>query len=208
MCILTLLYYLDHLFFSLTTRGDKAYSLYYEVVFPLLSRVSTWWAHFLLRGEIPPILGIAENLMESAKKDELETLLNYVEKRVKRLPLRGWLSPEEVHFLKYGDCKHMSVLLSELLSQRGRDSKVVVGFLNWKGIFKKNLVSQPRHHVWVKVPGNPCYICDPSLHYLGPENEYATLVNGHREMYYLDSVKAAKGGKREIKGRRLYAEES
>jgi transglutaminase-like putative cysteine protease len=198
----------DRFFFSLTTRGDKAYFLYYRVVFPLLSRVSTWWVHVLLTKKVPPISGIADNLMESASNtDELKTLLTYVETRVKRLPLRGWLSPEEVHFLKYGDCKHMSVLLSELLSQRKRDSKIVVGFLNWKGVFTKNIVSQPRHHVWVKVEGSPCCICDPSLHYCGPEKEYENLVNGSKEMYYLDSV-VVTDGKRKIQGRRLYVEES
>ncbi len=209
--ILDVLCFVDRIFFSRTAGGrSRDYSLYYNVVFPVLSRVSTWLAHLLLRSGLSSIDGIAENLVVSSKseEDQIETLFHYVMKTVKRLPIRGWLSAEEVHSLHHGDCKHMSILLSALLKQIGKDSTVVEGFTNWKANFTKNMVDRPRLHVWVRVEGKTSYICDPTLNYFGSEKGFEELVNGFRELYHLETVEVTAGRNREIKGRRLYVEQT
>lgn len=205
MCVLHILSYVDDFFFIQSTSGGKPYYLYYKIVLPLLSRVSTWWAHLFLRKKSLSINGIAEGLIGPAESevDEIKILFNYVETWVKRLPLRGWFSPEEVYTLRYGDCKHMSVLLSALLNQVGKESKVVVGFVKWKRISAKKLESHPRLHAWVKIGDIPCYICDPLFHYVGPEEGYEDMVDGTKELYYLENEDFASGGSRNIRGRLL-----
>ncbi|MBU7013506.1 MAG: transglutaminase domain-containing protein [Theionarchaea archaeon] len=195
----------DGFFFVRSTSGGKPYYLYYRIVLPVLSRVSTWSAHFFLQKKHLSIDGVAEGLTGSAKSDEdkIRILFNYVETWVKRLPLRGWFSPEEVNALRYGDCKHMSVLLSALLNHIGKESKVVVGFVKWKRISAEKFEYLPRLHAWVKVKGTPCFICDPLLHYVGSEEQYETMVGGTKELYYLENDDFASGGSRKIRGRLL-----
>lgn len=205
MRVLHFLSFVDDFFFIRSTSGGKPYYLYYKIVLPTISRVSTWKAHLLLRKRSLSIDGIAGDLIYSAEseEDKIRILLDYVETRVKRLPLRGWFSPEEVYALRYGDCKHMSVLLSALLNQIGKESKVVVGFVKWKRVSAKKPESLPRLHAWVKVEGSPCYICDPLFHYAGPEEGYESMVEGTRELYYLGNDDFASGGSRKIQGRLL-----
>lgn len=205
MSVLHVLSCLDDFFFIRSTSGGKPYYLYYKIVLPLLSRVSTWQAHFFLRKKSLSINGIAEDLISFAdsEEDKIKILFNYVEARVKRLPLREWFSPEEVYILRYGDCKHMSVLLSALLNQIGKESKVVIGFIKWKRVSAKKLESFPRLHAWVKVEGVPSYICDPLFHYVGHVEEYEAMVDGTKELYYLENNDFALGGSRKIQGRLL-----
>lgn len=209
MHVLDIFCLVDQFFFLLTAGGGRGYSFYYDTVYPVLSRVTTWWVHLFLKAKIPSIDGIAENLVipATSERDQIEILFNYVVKRVKRLPIRGWLSPEEIHYLMYGDCKHTSILLSTFLKHIGKDSTVVEGFTNWKGVFTKNRVERPRLHVWVRIDASVTYICDPSLNYFGSENGFEELVNGYKELYYLETVKVTKGRTRKIKGRRLYIEQ-
>lgn len=117
---------------------------------------------------------VAQGLAKASTEPEVvEKLCRYVFENISYARSARWLGPADTLRLGYGDCKCHAVLLNQLLSAVGIETRLVVGATGYRKGFS-------RAHAWVECDQDgETLVCDASLY---PEpivrEEYIRLVGG------------------------------